>query len=92
MMPKKLKEYEDLLSGQPIWLERTKGVAVLDVTGCLALGVTGPVLRSAGLAWDLRKTDAVLRLRDVRVRRADRAPTATCGAATRCGSPRSGSR
>lgn len=56
MMPKKLKEYEDLLSGQPIWTERTKNVAVLDVTGCVALGITGPVLRSAGLAWDLRKT------------------------------------
>ncbi len=55
-MPKKLKEYEDMLSGQIIWHERTKGVAVLDVTGCLALGITGPVLRSAGLAWDLRKT------------------------------------
>jgi NADH-quinone oxidoreductase subunit D len=54
--PRKLKEYEDLLSGQPIWIQRTKGVALLDVTGCLALGVTGPVLRSAGLAWDLRKT------------------------------------
>ncbi|HZN72573.1 MAG TPA: NADH-quinone oxidoreductase subunit D [Micromonosporaceae bacterium] len=55
-MPKRLKEYENLLSGQPIWQQRTKGVAVLDVTGCLALGVTGPVLRSAGLPWDLRKT------------------------------------
>jgi NADH-quinone oxidoreductase subunit D len=55
-MPKKLKEYEDMLSGQIIWHERTQGVAVLDVTGCLALGITGPVLRSAGLAWDLRKT------------------------------------
>ncbi|MDP9798871.1 NADH-quinone oxidoreductase subunit D [Catenuloplanes nepalensis] len=55
-LPKKLKEYEDMLSGQPIWHERTKGVAVLDVTGCLALGITGPVLRSAGLGWDLRKT------------------------------------
>jgi NADH-quinone oxidoreductase subunit D len=55
-MPKRLKEYENLLSGQPIWLQRTKGVAVLDVTGCLALGITGPVLRSAGLPWDLRKT------------------------------------
>ncbi len=54
-MPKKLKEYEDMLSGQVIWHERTKGVAVLDVTGCMALGVTGPVLRSAGLGWDLRK-------------------------------------
>ena len=45
MMPERLKEYEDLLSGQPIWIERTKNVAVLDVTACLALGVTGPVLR-----------------------------------------------
>jgi NADH-quinone oxidoreductase subunit D len=55
MMPKKLKEYEALLSGQAVWIERTKGVALLDVTGCMALGVTGPVLRSAGLGWDLRK-------------------------------------
>ena len=55
MLPKKLKEYEALLSGQPIWIERTKGVALLDVTGCLALGITGPVLRSAGLGWDLRR-------------------------------------
>ena len=36
--------------------ERTKASPCLDVTGCLALGITGPVLRSAGLAWDLRKT------------------------------------
>jgi len=55
LMPSKLKDYEGLLSGQPIWIERTKGVAMLDVTACLALGVTGPVLRSAGLGWDLRK-------------------------------------
>jgi NADH-quinone oxidoreductase subunit D len=55
-MPKKLKEYENMLSGQVIWHERTQGVAVLDVTGCLALGITGPVLRAAGLPWDLRKT------------------------------------
>jgi NADH-quinone oxidoreductase subunit D len=55
-MPKKLKEYEAMLSGQVVWHGRTKGVAVLDVTGCIALGITGPVLRAAGLAWDLRKT------------------------------------
>ena len=55
-MPKKLKEYEAMLTGQVIWQERTQGVAVLDVTGCMALGITGPVLRAAGLAWDLRKT------------------------------------
>ena len=55
-LPKKLVEYEKLLSGQVIWQERTQGVAVLDVTGCMSLGITGPVLRAAGLAWDLRKT------------------------------------
>ncbi|GAA2510466.1 NADH-quinone oxidoreductase subunit D [Pilimelia columellifera] len=57
LFPKKMSEYEDLLSGQPIWIERTKGVALLDIPACLAMGVTGPVLRSAGLPWDLRKTD-----------------------------------
>lgn len=56
MLPDKLDEYERMLSGQPIWKARTQGVGVLDMTGCSALGVTGPVLRAAGLAWDLRKT------------------------------------
>jgi NADH-quinone oxidoreductase subunit D len=55
-MPDRLDMYEDLLSGNPIWQRRTQGVAVLDVAGCLSLGITGPVLRSAGLPWDLRKT------------------------------------
>jgi NADH-quinone oxidoreductase subunit D len=55
-LPKRIKEYEAMLSGNPIWRARTVGVAELDVTGCVALGVTGPVLRSAGLGWDLRKT------------------------------------
>jgi NADH-quinone oxidoreductase subunit D len=56
LMPKRLKEYERLLSGNTIWQERTQNVAYLNIAGCLSLGVTGPVLRSAGLAWDLRKT------------------------------------
>ncbi|WP_030144534.1 NADH-quinone oxidoreductase subunit D [Glycomyces sp. NRRL B-16210] len=55
-MPKGLDDYEGLLTGNAIWQERTQGVGYLDVSGCLALGVTGPVLRSAGLPWDLRKT------------------------------------
>ncbi len=46
-----------LLTGQPIWQKRLKDIAYLDVQGCMALGVTGPILRSAGLAWDLRKTE-----------------------------------
>ncbi|HVE75111.1 MAG TPA: NADH-quinone oxidoreductase subunit D [Mycobacteriales bacterium] len=48
---------DSLLTGQPIWQRRLKGVAILDVQGCLALGVTGPVLRAAGLPWDLRKVE-----------------------------------
>jgi NADH-quinone oxidoreductase subunit D len=55
-MPKGLDDYEGLLTGNAIWQERTQGVGYLDVSGCLAMGVTGPVLRSAGLPWDLRKT------------------------------------
>jgi NADH-quinone oxidoreductase subunit D len=55
IMPRRLAEYEKILSGQPIWKQRTQGVAVLDVTACLSLGITGPVLRSAGLGWDLRR-------------------------------------
>ncbi len=46
-----------LLTGNPIWQRRLQGVAVLDLQGCIALGVTGPILRSAGLAWDLRKVE-----------------------------------
>ena len=57
IMPKRLGEYEDLLSGNPIWLRRTKGVGYLDLTGCVAMGVTGPLLRSAGYDYDLRKTE-----------------------------------
>jgi len=57
VLPGRLKGIDDLLTGNPIWQARTQGIAHLDVQGCLALGVTGPVLRSAGLAWDLRKTE-----------------------------------
>ncbi len=55
-MPKRIESYEGLLSGNQIWQKRTQGVAYLDVTGCLSLGITGPVLRAAGLGWDLRRT------------------------------------
>ncbi|WP_163551273.1 NADH-quinone oxidoreductase subunit D [Candidatus Frankia alpina] len=55
-MPKRIREYHRLLTGQPIWKARMVDVNVLDAAGCIALGVTGPVLRAAGLAWDLRKT------------------------------------
>ncbi|MDQ2814588.1 MAG: NADH-quinone oxidoreductase subunit D [Actinomycetota bacterium] len=49
-------ELRDLIDANPIFVGRTKGVAYLDLAGCMALGVTGPMLRSAGLPWDLRKS------------------------------------
>jgi NADH-quinone oxidoreductase subunit D len=57
VMDKRLPLYDKLFTGQPIWRNRLKGVGYLPVDACLALGVTGPVLRSAGLAWDLRKVE-----------------------------------
>jgi NADH-quinone oxidoreductase subunit D len=56
VMDSRLPEYDRLLSGQPIWKGRTKGVGILPLQACLQLGITGPMLRSAGLPWDLRKT------------------------------------
>ena len=49
------KDNEKLLIGNSIWIKRTQGVGYLDLAGCTTLGITGPVLRSTGLAWDLRK-------------------------------------
>ena len=54
-MPARVDEYEDLLSRNPIWMERTKGVGVLPVAELIDLGVTGPPLRAAGVDLDLRK-------------------------------------
>ena len=51
----KLDEYEELLTTNRIWLTRTKGVGILNPEDCIALGVTGPVLRASGVKWDLRK-------------------------------------
>src|SRR5437016_538398 len=51
----KIDEYEELLTTNRIWLERTKGVGVISGPDCIALGVTGPVLRASGVKWDLRK-------------------------------------
>jgi NADH-quinone oxidoreductase subunit D len=55
VLARRIDEYEELLTGQPIWHARLRGIGVLDVAGCVALGVTGPMLRAAGLSWDLRR-------------------------------------
>ena len=56
ILPGRLRELEDLLTENYIWKARTQGIGYLDLTGCMALGITGPVLRSTGLPHDLRKT------------------------------------
>jgi len=54
--PKLVRDLRALIDANPVFVGRTKGVAYLDLAGCLALGVTGPMLRSTGLPWDLRKS------------------------------------
>ena len=56
LMPGRIHEYEELLTGNPIWRQRTVGIGKMSADDLLALGVTGPMLRAAGVPWDLRKT------------------------------------
>ncbi|MEJ7634572.1 NADH-quinone oxidoreductase subunit D [Aeromicrobium sp.] len=55
LLKKRLPEYAALCNANPIFKGRLKGVGHLDLAGCLALGLTGPVLRATGYDWDLRK-------------------------------------
>jgi NADH-quinone oxidoreductase subunit D len=52
----RVEEYDDLLTGQPIFRERTEGIGVISADLALALSATGPILRAAGVPWDLRKS------------------------------------
>ncbi|MBI4461411.1 MAG: NADH-quinone oxidoreductase subunit D, partial [Acidobacteria bacterium] len=52
---KRVDEYEELLTTNRIWLERTKNVGILTPEQAIDLGVTGPVLRGSGVKWDIRK-------------------------------------
>jgi NADH-quinone oxidoreductase subunit D len=56
LLKKRMKDTADLLVDNTIWMGRTVNVGYLDLTGCMALGITGPVLRSTGLPHDLRKS------------------------------------
>eukprot|EP01133_Synstelium_polycarpum_P024731 gene24731-29665_t len=55
VLPKRLRDVELMLSDNSIWKARTQGIGYLDLTGCMALGVTGPVLRATGLPHDQRR-------------------------------------
>jgi NADH-quinone oxidoreductase subunit D len=55
--PTKVDEYEDLLDSNPIWMRRTKGVGFISLEDMLDQGVTGPMIRAAGVPLDLRKNE-----------------------------------
>ncbi|MGQ9926866.1 MAG: NADH dehydrogenase (quinone) subunit D [Chloroflexaceae bacterium] len=55
IMPGRIDEYEALLTGNPLWLERTVGVGVIDAQAAIAFGLTGANLRASGVPYDVRK-------------------------------------
>ena len=57
VFPSRVDEYEELLTNNRIWIGRTKGVGRISIEDMLDLGVTGPMLRAAGLQWDARKSE-----------------------------------
>ncbi len=54
-MPSRIDQYENMLTGNPIWMGRLKDVGHLSASDAIALGVTGPPLRASGVDWDLRR-------------------------------------
>ncbi len=55
IFPKRVDEYEQLLTGNRIWLQRNKNVGVISADDAINLGLTGPSLRGSGVTWDIRK-------------------------------------
>jgi NADH-quinone oxidoreductase subunit D len=55
ILPEKIDEYQNLLTGNPIWIGRLTGVGHLSAEDAIALGVTGPPARASGIDWDLRR-------------------------------------
>ncbi len=55
IFPDRLQEYHDLLTNNQLWMERTKGIAVLSAQDAIAYGASGPVLRGSNVVWDIRK-------------------------------------
>jgi len=55
MFPKRVDEYEALMTKNPILMDRLVGIGILDGATALSYGVTGPTLRASGVNWDLRK-------------------------------------
>jgi len=53
--PRRIDDYEKLLTDNPLWLDRTQGVGFLSAQDAITLGCTGPTLRASGVSWDIRK-------------------------------------
>ena len=64
-LPSRLAEYDILMTNQPIWRERLQGVGVITAEEAVALGASGPILRSTGVAWDLRRDLPYLKYKEV---------------------------
>ena len=58
--PSWVHDLRTLIDANPVFRARTRGIAYMDLEGCMSLGVTGPMLRAAGLPWDLRKSQPYL--------------------------------
>lgn len=60
MLPARINDYEQLLTENRIWLKRNKGVGAISAEDAINLGMSGPILRSTGVKWDIRKDEPYL--------------------------------
>lgn len=60
MLPTRINDYEQLLTENRIWLKRNKAVGVISAEDAINLGMSGPILRSTGVKWDIRKDEPYL--------------------------------
>lgn len=56
IFPSRVDDYEKLLTNNPVWIDRTQGIGVIEPEKAMAWGISGPSLRGSGVAWDLRKS------------------------------------
>jgi len=60
ILPERIDEYEEILTGNRVWLDRNKGVGVISAEDAIDLGLSGPALRGSGVKWDIRKDEPYL--------------------------------